>query len=151
MQPLAQGVPYDLNESVRVMMDLAIQELRQHEESDFHDWAHTVRAHYNSYGFQQRLAIDLNDAKDSIWDGGNGGGDDGDPPPYTLLIAEFAAFYRRQSAPAPNPSTLDHSLGIADILLDSLHNFLNGHPISAAVVSLVREMVQVAKEIARRS
>lgn len=146
MQVFDNSVPGEMRRSIELMIDLALAHLRAADEAELLRWGFGVKEHFQSQDFQNRLGFDLTQAKSNLRDRESGG----DPVPYRLLVDEFAVYGARRLRIASGHESVDHGLDLGDILVESLEKLLNGFPISSAVLSLIRELIKVAKAISRR-
>jgi hypothetical protein len=148
---LTFALPEGMKNSFDSLLALAIATLEQAGESDLARWAGAVRQDVQDAPVQERLALDLSQVADSLDDGplAHAGEWAGFSLPFARLMEEFAAFGQRPMTTQPQYDGVDHSLDLGEILLDSLDKLLDGHPVSRAMVSLIKEIVQMAKAAAR--
>jgi hypothetical protein len=141
-------IPEAFDQTLFLLIRQSMAALERHGEVELLAWARSIEARYSDEAFRERFGEDLDSAKRPLAESSS----DEDPPTYALLIQEFSAFYTRsvRIETTAAPDVVDHSLDLGDVLLDSLEKLLQSHPISAAFVSLVRELVKLAKAISKR-
>jgi len=146
------AIPEEMQQSLDWLMQASISVLEGAQETDLAKWAKTVRDNFNGKEMQEQFSRDLFSAAEPLSEGPTvtGGEWDGYPIPYVLLAEEFVAFSRRPTVGQPEYNGVDHSLDLGEILVDSLGKLLEGHPISAAMLSLIKEIIQMAKSVGKR-
>jgi len=149
---LTFALPEGMKNSFDSLLALAIATLEQAGESDLAHWAKSVREDVQDEAIQERLTLDLSDVASTLSDGPSvhEGEWAGFPIPFARLMEEFAAFSQRPLTTQVEYDGVDHSLDLGEILLDSLDKLLDGHPISRAMISLIKEIVQMAKAAGKR-
>lgn len=152
MNAIVAGLPEDVRISLEGILLDCLSCLEQAKEAAWLEWAQDVRTQFDRMDVQERIAYDLDGVRFNT--GGpqmDGGGDIGEGTvPYVLLMKEFSAFRRKRVAAPPDVfGDYEHQMGVADIALGSLEKVVDGTPFGA-LLSVIRELVGLTKEVARR-
>ena len=133
----------------------AIDVFRSAEESELLAWGERIHTDFATPYVQNVLAIALDEWKYELDDGSTAGSAtrDGDPVAYTQLVHETQALFDRdprRTRDANEPDVLDHSFDLGEVALESLKEALNSSPHAQALISIIKELVQLAKSVNRR-
>ncbi len=139
--PLPEGV----QDTILRLIDLCIRVFDESNEVGLIIWGPIVREEFTDDEFRARFARDIADAK---WALGRFEGDRG-PRFFDLLMDEFRLGLIGVS-PKDDPDDIDHTLEIGEILVDSLQKFLEKFTYSALALSVIKEMIKLAKAVNKR-
>lgn len=150
---MEMGLEEGVGGLIETLIDDAIAIFRFAEEPELLAWAVDVKENFEDREIQAGIALGLwrwrrrllrtHEAGAELLD---------DPAPYRLLMAEFSELYdraqRKSDADAYGPG--DHSLDVGEVALESLKEVLGSHPVGRAFISLVLELVKLARAIGKR-
>lgn len=128
------------------------------EEPELKDWAERVHSDFNSEAVQRLLRVALEGWLHEIGDGPHVGAGlaAGEPIAYSQLLHEFKALFSRRprvhvsASDSSEYDGLDHSFDLGEIALDSLKDAVEKYPHAKAIISVIKELVQMAKAISQR-
>lgn len=154
MASLPEGTKGFLN---RLMKD-GIEVFQRAGEPELREWAERVHSDFNSDPVQGLLREALDGWRHEMGDGPNveSGPAIGDPIAYSQLLHELKALFTRRPRPSKSASDsreydqLEHSFDLGEIAIDSLKEALDNHPHAKAIISVIKELVQMAKAITKR-
>lgn len=137
------------------LIEDAIGVFRKAEESELVAWGERIHADFAAPEVQDVLAIALDGWKYELVDGSTTGSAtrDGDPVAYTQLVHETQALFDRDPRPTRDANeydVLDHSFDLGEVALESLKEALKSSPHAQALISIIKELVQLAKSVNRR-
>lgn len=140
--PVAPPIPEGINDSILLLIDLSLRVFGEAGEIGPLVWATVVRNDFQDKAFQDRFASDLADAKWAL-----GRFDEGSEPKFFHHLMEEFRLVLPLNSSAGDIVDIDHTLRIGEILLDSLQKFLEKFAYSALAVSVIKEMVKMARAI----
>ena len=150
-ETISFALPEGMGESSSLLIDQSIFALKSGDEMELAEWGESVRSAFEDESVQRQLADDIEDAlgefRSSISSFPEA---ERDPNPMRLLLGEFAAFFKRKPATLGDYDSIDHSLDIGEILIDSLKDALERHPFSAGILSVIKELVKMGKAVNKR-
>lgn len=154
------GMSMELERGVGAFIQVLIEQAKSvfefGRERELHMWASEVESEFFTDEVQSDIAFGLRKFREELIERSGFSDDESaifdDPVAYTLLINEFQALYARamRMADLPGYGPIDHSLDLGDVALESLKEAVGSHPSAKAFVSLLIELVKLAKAIAKR-
>lgn len=147
------GLEEGVNGFIGILIDDSISIFEAARESELLEWARGIREQFNHEEIQVSIAFGLDRWRRRLQRTSNPRVEDlGDPLPYQLLTLEFSALFNRAKRKTETDAygPLDHSLDVGEVALASLKDALGWHPAGRAFVSLLLELVKLAKAIGKR-
>lgn len=138
---------------IGTLIDDSVAIFERAGEDELLEWARQIREEFDRQEIQAGIAFGLERWRTRLRRTSEPRvGRFREPLPYELLMAEFSALFnrsrRRTGTDAYGP--LDHSLDVGEVALSSLKDALGWHPAGRAFVSLLLELVKLAKAIGKR-
>lgn len=122
-------------------------------ERELREWATSLLTAYLEHGARTDIEEGLNLFRESLTTENPDRRERAEEEPlaYTLLLTEFRVLLARAQRMMRHPyGPFDHSLDVGEVALGSLKDALGGHPAAKAFISLVLELVKLARAIGKR-
>ncbi len=147
----------ELDGDVRRFISVLIQQSKHvfefAREYELRVWAAEVEEEFDGESVQSDIAFGLVQWREELERGEPILTDEiGYPRAYQLLISEFSALFQRSMRMAEREGygPIDHSLDLGEVALASLKDAVGSNTAARAFVSLLLELVKMAKAISKR-
>ncbi|UKE68691.1 hypothetical protein K8O61_14565 [Xanthomonas cerealis pv. cerealis] len=150
----SSDLPKDAEKFLEGIIKKALVVLKRTKEIELQEWGQSILEQVKRTDVKRSIGLGLDGWRQELMDGPkmSDGNRQDQPVAYALLMDELkvlnARMARMSSPDVYEP--VDHVLDIGEIALDSLKDALEKHPLAKGIICLIKELVAIAKSIAKR-